>query len=263
MTALGWAAGGHKRRERHQRADLRRFEAPEFLDPTASAWLADGPEEDRAKGHWRLRHPGWCKALINVSGSPPDLVYDPRLRGTHDVYLGLRSVDPSMSLGVKLSDEDDFDIITAPGPSRAKHFNFEFHWRTSTDLTGRQIVFRAVGRKVYLQHLRFVPHVTRKRKLRVATDHVTVCKTQGRHHAFPGLARLPNGDLGVVFGDGVAHVCPFGRIMFTRSSDNGRTWSKAVCIVETPSDERDPSIHTLPNGRVAVTLNTWNSWMKS
>jgi len=162
---------------------------------------------------------------------------------------------------VKLSGEKEFDVITAPAAAPKGDFDFEFHWRIKQDLTGRRIVIRAVGRKLYLQHICFVPYRTVTRTYRAAVDHVTVCKTPGRHHAFPGITRLPNGELGVVFRDGVAHVCPFGRILLTRSRDGGRTWTQPECIWDSPSDERDPSILTLPSGRVLVTLNTWNSWM--
>ena len=230
-------------------------------DGAGMVWLSSGPERDRDAGHWVLRRPSWTASLLNAVGTPADLSYDPELTGAYDIYLGLRAVDPHMSLAVKLSGEDEFDTITAPAASATKHFDFEFHWRIAADLTGRKIVLRSIGRPVYVQHLRFVPCLTGTRKHRTTTDHVTISKTAGRHHAFPGLARLPSGDLGVVFRDGVAHVCPFGRIMFTRSADNGRTWSEPICIQDTPSDERDPALIALPDGRLAVTFNTWNSWL--
>ena len=136
-------------------------------------WLADGPAEDRAEGYWVLRHPGWTNTLINVSGTPSDLTYDPQLRGPHDIYLGLRAVDPYMSLGAKLSDEEEFSIITSPAATPETHYDFEFHWRIGADLTGKQIIFRSVGRAIYLQHIRFVPLMSGTRRERVATDHVT------------------------------------------------------------------------------------------
>lgn len=233
----------------------------EQAEDKSTKWLAYGTEEDRAKGYWMLRHPGWTQSLINVAGTPPDLSYDPKLEGVYDIYLGLRAVTPSMSLAVKLSDEEKFLPVSAPAATTKRHFNFEFHWKHAAELTGRQIVIRATGHPVYLQYLRFVPRVARKQKLRVATDRVTICEAQGRHFAFPGIARLPNGDLAVVSREGEAHVCALGRIVLSRSTDNGRTWQKPVSIWDSPSDDRDPSITTLPSGRIAVTLNTWNSWM--
>ena len=227
----------------------------------STKWLAEGPAEDRAKGHWLLRHPGWTQSLINVVGTPPDLVYDPKLEGVYDVYLGLRAVTPSMSLAVKLSDEPEFLPVSAPAATTERHFDFEFHWKVAAELAGRQIVVRATGHPIYLQHIRFVPHISGQRTLRVATDHVTICKAAGRHFAFPGIARLPNRDLAVVSREGEAHVCALGRIVLSRSTDNGRTWQPRVCIWDSPSDDRDPAILVLPSGRIAVTFNTWNSWM--
>jgi len=91
--------------------------------------------------------------------------------------------------------------------------------------------------------------------------HVTISALKGRHLAFPGLAKLPDGDLAVVFREGESHVCPYGRICIVYSKDGGQNWSAPVAIADTASDERDPSIQTLPDGRVLVTHGGWNSWM--
>lgn len=91
--------------------------------------------------------------------------------------------------------------------------------------------------------------------------HFPISLVKNRHHAFPGAAKLPNGDLAVVFREGEAHVCPYGRICIVFSKDGGKNWSAPVAIADTASDERDPSIHTLPDGRVLVTFGGWNSWM--
>ncbi len=247
------------------RADLERCTPAHIIQMQAedksTKWLADGPEADRTKGYWVLRHPNWTQSLLNVAGTPPDITYDPKLKGVYDIYLGLRAVTPAMAFALKLSDEEKFFPVSAPAATPKRHFNFEFHWKHAAELTGRRIVLRAIGYPVYLQYMRFVPRVIRKQEVRVATDRVTICEAQGRHFAFPGIARLPNGDLAVVSREGEAHVCALGRIVLSRSTDNGRTWHKPVCIWDSPSDDRDPSITTLPSGRIAVTFNTWNSWM--
>ncbi len=242
-----------------ERCTPRRF--IERLDETGGHRPA--PLKKQAAGRWILRHPAWCKALLNARGRPPDLTYDPKLAGRYDIYLGLRAVDPKMSFGIKLSGEREFDVITAPAATPRHNYDFVFFWRAAADLSRRKIVIHSVGAKVYLEYFRFVPHQIVRRKFRAATEHVVICSSPGRHHAFPGIARLPDGSLGVVFRDGIAHVCPFGRILFTRSRDEGRTWSAPVCIWDSPSDDRDPSIHALPSGRVLATFHTWNSWMAS
>lgn len=173
---------------------------------------------------WILRRPGWTPALLNAVGQPPDLTYDPRLEGPCDIYLGIRAVTPSMSFGIRLGSESDFTIVTAPAASETRHFDVEFHWKIRADMTGETLVFRALGKPVYLQSLRFVPEVHRETTVRVPSERIVICREPGRHFAFPGVAELPNGDLAVVCREGVAHVCPFGRIVLVRSRDGGRTW---------------------------------------
>ena len=94
-------------------------------------------------------------------------------------------------------------------------------------------------------------------------EYFTVCAIPGRHLAFPGIARLPDGKLAVVFREGEGHVCPYGRICMTLSKDGGRNWSAPFSVWDTVSDERDPSIQTLPDGRILVTNMAWKSWMRA
>lgn len=93
--------------------------------------------------------------------------------------------------------------------------------------------------------------------------HILISSLANRHLAFPGVAKLPNGELAVVFREGAAHVCPYGRICISYSKDGGKNWSAPVSISDTASDERDPSIQTLPDGRLLLTHGGWNSWMSS
>jgi len=97
----------------------------------------------------------------------------------------------------------------------------------------------------------------------VPVRHFTVAAVPGRHLAFPGVAKLPGGDLAVVFREGAEHVCPYGRICMTISKDGGRNWSAPFAICDTETDERDPSIHVLPDGRIFVSLMAWNSWTRA
>ncbi len=91
--------------------------------------------------------------------------------------------------------------------------------------------------------------------------HTVISAVKGRHLAFPGVAKLPGGDLAAVFREGEAHVCPYGRICIVYSKDGGRNWSAPVAVADTETDERDPSIQTLSDGRVLLTHGGWNSWM--
>ena len=88
----------------------------------------------------------------------------------------------------------------------------------------------------------------------------------GRYEAFPDVCQTKSGELLCVFYAGYGHVSvptnalPKGaRIAMCRSADEGKTWSKAVTIAETPIDDRDASIIALPNGELLVTFMNYDS----
>lgn len=71
----------------------------------------------------------------------------------------------------------------------------------------------------------------------------------GGYEAFPDVCRCANGDLLCVFYAGYDHVSlpnavlPHGgRICAVRSTDDGKTWTPAELVADTPWDDRDPSI---------------------
>ena len=220
-------------------------------------WYGENPPES----FWAVRRPGWTPCLLNARGTPPDLTLAPGIAETCDIYLGLRSVDPIMALGIRLASEKEFTTITAPAATRDHHFDFEFHWKCAVPMAGEKIVLHALGKPLYLQYLRFVPHVRKKVTLRVPEANVPIIREKGRHFAFPGVAELANGDLVVVAREGDAHVCPHGRIVMARSTDGGKTWSPRETVYETPSDERDPAVICLKDGTVVLSFNTWLSWL--
>lgn len=83
----------------------------------------------------------------------------------------------------------------------------------------------------------------------------TVAASTGTEYfAFPSVCRLKNGDLMAVFYNGTAHVCPDSKVAMVRSTDDGKTWSKPVTIIDTPMDDRDPSIVETRDGRILVSL---------
>ena len=101
---------------------------------------------------------------------------------------------------------------------------------------------------------------------------VTVCADAGAggYEAFPDVCRTTSGELLCVFYAGYGHVSdpsaklPRGaRIALCRCRDDGRTWSPAETVVDTPIDDRDPSIVALPNGELLVTFMTYDTSRKS
>lgn len=96
---------------------------------------------------------------------------------------------------------------------------------------------------------------------------VNVCTDAGAgaYEAFPDICRTSSGELLCVFYAGYAHVSvpnealPKGaRICLCRSMDNGVTWSAAEVVVDSPIDDRDPSIVCLPNGELLVTYMSYD-----
>lgn len=228
-----------------------------------NTWLVPAAGERSDTDFWLLRYPNWTPAVLNSVGKPAPLTYDPQLKGRYDIILNMRAVDPVSAIGIRFADEEAVDVVRTAETTKALHYDQDVPWRTDQVLDDRSLVIETVGERVYLQGITFVPSNEGVQTRRVATDHVTVARRKGRHFAFPGITRLPGGQLAVVYRDGVAHVCPFGQIALVRSGDNGRTWGPPETVVDTPSDERDPSIHTLPDGNTLVTFNTWNSWMST
>jgi len=81
----------------------------------------------------------------------------------------------------------------------------------------------------------------------------------GGYQAFPDVCRLKNGDLYCVFYAGYGHISlpnakhpKGGRICAVRSSDEGHTWSRPETVIDTPLDDRDPSIACLPDGTLLL-----------
>lgn len=72
------------------------------------------------------------------------------------------------------------------------------------------------------------------------------------HAAFPGAVRTRDGDILVVFREAPSHAGTHGRIMLTRSSDDGATWTPPKTVIDTPFDDRDPSIVEFGNGALLI-----------
>lgn len=86
----------------------------------------------------------------------------------------------------------------------------------------------------------------------------------GGYQAFPDICRLKNGDLFCVFYAGYTHISlpnaqhpNGGAIAAIISKDEGKTWSVPRLILNTPEDERDPSISCLPDGTLLCNYFTY------
>jgi hypothetical protein len=83
-------------------------------------------------------------------------------------------------------------------------------------------------------------------------DVVVASGIDGHSTWFPTVERLHNGTLVVVYYDASGHSGPDGRIMLTRSPDGGRTWTAPQVAVDTPRDDRDPSVVQLSDGALVL-----------
>ena len=72
------------------------------------------------------------------------------------------------------------------------------------------------------------------------------------HAAFPGAVRTRDGEILVVFREAPSHAGTHGRIMLTRSKDGGVTWTQPQTVIDTPFDDRDPSIVEFGNGALLI-----------
>lgn len=81
---------------------------------------------------------------------------------------------------------------------------------------------------------------------------VAAAPTADRGTWFPTVERLRDGTLVVLYYDATSHTGPDGRIALTRSRDDGRTWSTPTVAIDSPLDDRDPSLVQLADGTLLM-----------
>lgn len=74
------------------------------------------------------------------------------------------------------------------------------------------------------------------------------------YHGWPSVCRGLNGELlAVCSGSRLGHVCPFGKVLLSRSYDEGHTWTAPEIIMDTPLDDRDAGITVFNKDKIIVT----------
>jgi len=77
------------------------------------------------------------------------------------------------------------------------------------------------------------------------------------YHGWPTVTRRRNGELLLVYSGGrETHVCPFGRVEFMRSQDEGQTWSYPRVVMDSPIDDRDAGVLETARGTILITTFT-------
>jgi len=91
------------------------------------------------------------------------------------------------------------------------------------------------------------------------TDVICSCPDSLHNYfAWPSVAVMQDGSLAAVAsGFRLGHLCPFGKCVLLRSTDEGRTWSRPTPVIDTPLDDRDGGI--LPFGESSVMITSFNN----
>jgi sialidase-1 len=77
------------------------------------------------------------------------------------------------------------------------------------------------------------------------------------YHGWPTVARRKNGRLLLAWSGGrEAHVCPFGRVEYMTSDDEGRTWTWPRVLLDSAIDDRDAGVVETAKGSILVTSFT-------
>lgn len=85
-----------------------------------------------------------------------------------------------------------------------------------------------------------------------------------RYHAWPTVISLPDGTLFAAWsGDRMKHVCPFGRVVASRSLDGGYTWSPYYTVLDTPLDDRDAGLCLVGNRLLLTSFNNTRNDQRS
>jgi len=81
---------------------------------------------------------------------------------------------------------------------------------------------------------------------------------RGGYPGWPWVTRTAKGLVCVFRDDGVHGFSPTGRIMWTFSQDDGKTWTPARVVVDQPEvDDRNAAVVELPDGALMVPYNTY------
>ena len=97
-------------------------------------------------------------------------------------------------------------------------------------------------------------------RIPAAVESVKARGARYQHYGWPGITRTLGGDVLVSASERIAHVDPFGRVVVSRSADNGGTWSEPQIVFDSDTDDRDAALNTLPDGTIVATWFSSQSW---
>ena len=98
-------------------------------------------------------------------------------------------------------------------------------------------------------------------RIRIIEDARTILSNPLSRHGYfgwPSVARLQDGSIAVASsGYRCGHVCPFGKAVMAVSFDEGKTYTGAWPVIDTPLDDRDAGI--VPFGENGVIFTSFNN----
>lgn len=89
-----------------------------------------------------------------------------------------------------------------------------------------------------------------------------------RDHVFgyagwPSITKLNDGTLACVYsGDRLAHVCPFGRVLLSKSFDEGESWGAPMTVINSVLDDRDGGIAVFGEKKDKVIITSFTNTVK-
>ena len=76
------------------------------------------------------------------------------------------------------------------------------------------------------------------------------------YNAWGSILTLADGTMISVWsGDRYAHICPFGRVLASRSADGGYTWTPPYTVLNTPLDDRDAGLFQSGDRLILTSFN--------
>ncbi len=84
---------------------------------------------------------------------------------------------------------------------------------------------------------------------KLSVERTLVASGQGY---FPVALRLKDGRIAVVLRGGGGHLTIKGRLDMVFSSDEGKTWTSPILVVDSPADDRNPSLGQAKDGTLLV-----------
>lgn len=88
-------------------------------------------------------------------------------------------------------------------------------------------------------------------------DTRVITPDHSNYHGWPTLARQKSGRLMLAWSGGrEGHVCPFGRVDYMTTDDNGVTWTWPRTLLDSDTDDRDAGVLETARGTLIVTSFT-------